>query len=308
MMAIRVVVWMALALLYCANAHARLLLVTSQESALYQEFQQGLTGSLARGVAQELEVRGASELAGVQLASYSAIVVAGVEAAKALAARGSVAKPVFYTMLPFSSYQWLNDNGLLAVQNKVLFIDQPPARYVQLARAAMPEMKSLGYLHGDVSKVYADDIKRAAGAANLEFAVSDVSADTKLSTLLKESFSGIDAMLLLPDPYLYNRRALQELLLASHRHKRPLLVYSESFVKAGAMVALFSTPEQIGRQSAEVINCLGLPCYNSIPVNLYPRYFSVVVNDVVARQMGVEVRSAEELQKTLESVEAAKSR
>lgn len=300
--------WVLLALLFCASADARLLLITSQDNQLYQEFGQGLSGGLGKGAAQQLDIRGAAEIATLELAPYNVIIVAGVDAAKALAARPAVARPVFYTMLPLSSYQWLADNGMLLATHKLLHIDQPPSRYLQLARAAIPEMKAIGYLYGETSAVYVDEVRRAADAARLGFVAADVAGSGKLANLLRDSFIKSDAMLLLPDPYLYNRRTVQEVLLASFRYKRPLVVYSESFVKAGAMVALFSTPEQLGRQTAELLACLGLPCYSAAPQRSYPKYFSVIVNEAVARQMGVESRSAEELQRYLEAVESEKSR
>jgi ABC-type uncharacterized transport system substrate-binding protein len=304
MVLMRAVVWAVLALLFSATVHARLLLITSQDAPLYQEFQQGLSGGLAKG--QELDIRQAGEVAALEFSPYSAIVVAGVEAAKALAQRGDVARPVFYTMLPLSSYQWLDDRNMLAAQHKVLYIDQPPQRYLQFARAAMPDMDAIGYLHGDTSKDSADGLRQAAEVVKLGFVAANVASGGKLSNLLKELFSRSDAVLLLPDPALYNRRAVQEVLLTSFRYKRPLIAYSESFVKAGAMLALFSTPAQIGRQTAELLGCMGQPCYSGVPQRSYPKYFSVMVNEAVARQLGVESKSAEELQRHLESAEAAR--
>ena len=301
--------WVVIGLLLCANVHARLLVITSQESVLYSEFQQGLNLVLSRGQHDVVDVRPAQEIAAVtDLAAYSVIVVAGVEAAKALSERGPVNRPVFYTMLPFSSYEWLEENKMLARQHKVLYIDQPPQRYVELAQAAMPEVRTIGYLYGDASAVFTSEIRKAVDEAGVEFVGVDVSANEKFSDLLKDGFTSSDVILLLPDPYLYNRRAVQEVLLASFRYKRPLVVYSESFLKAGAMVALLSTPEQIGRQTGELLGCVGQPCYNAIPQRSYPKYFSVMVNEFVARQLGIDVKSAGELQKYLESAENSRPR
>ncbi len=296
--------WVTLALLISANAHARLLLITSQDSPVYQEFQRGVLGALAKGVVEEMDIRLADEIAVLDLTQYSAIIVAGIDAAKALAGRGALSKPLIYTMLPLSNYEWLGDNGMLISQHKLLYIDQPPSRYVQLLRAAMPEAAAIGYLYGEISAAYIDEIKKIVDAAKLGVVQADLVGSDKLSNLLKSVFTSSDAVLLLPDPFFYNRRVVQEVLLASFRYKRPLVVYSESFLKAGAMLALFSTPEQIGRQTAEVFNCLGRPCYSAVTQRSAPKYFSVMVNEVVARQMGIKSKGAEELQIYLESVEA----
>lgn len=302
---LRVLLLGILVLLFSATAHARLLLITSQDSPIYQEFQRGVLATLAKGGVDEMDIRSADDIALLDLTPYSAIIIAGIDAAKALAGRDLLNKSLIYTMLPLSSYEWLHDNGMLMPQHKLLYIDQPPSRYVQLVRAAMPEAAAIGYLYGETSVAYSDEIKKIVDVAKLHLIQADLVTSDKLSNLLKNVFADSDAVLLLPDPFFYNRRVVQEVLLASFRHKRPLVVYSESFLKAGAMLALFSTPEQIGRQTAEMFNCLGRPCYSAIAQRSAPKYFSVMVNEVVARQMGIKSRSAEELQRYLESVETA---
>ena len=297
-----------LALLFSANVDARLLLIVSQESPVYQEFQQSMLETLNSAVAEELDFRLASDVAGLDFSSYSAVVVAGFEAAKVVAAHNFPDKPLLYTMLPLSSYQWLDANSMLSPQHKLLYIDQPVSRYLQLLRAAMPDITTVGYLYGETSAFYIEDIKKIVDVTKYQIVFGGLMGNNKLSNLLKNMFSDSDAMLLLPDPFFYNRRVVQEILLASFRYKRPLVAYSESFLKAGAMLALFSTPGQIGRQTAEIINCLGKRCYGAVMQRSAPKYFSVMVNDVVARQMGMSSKSAEELQKELEFVGTLKSR
>ncbi len=298
----------ALALLFSANVDARLLLIVSQESPVYQEFQQGMLGTLNSVAAEALDFRSADDVDGLDFSQYSAIVVAGVDAAKVVAARNLLNKPVLYTMLPLSSYQWLDAHGMLSPQHKLLYIDQPVGRYLQLVRAAMPDINTIAYLYGETSAFYIDELKKTVDATKLQMIFGDLMGSERLSSLLKNMSANSDAMLLLPDPFFYNRRVVQEVLLASFRYKHPLVVYSESFLKAGAMLALFSTPGQIGRQTAEIVNCLGRPCYVTVMQRSAPKYFSVMVNDVVARQMGMSSKSAEELQQELESIGTSRPR
>lgn len=298
----------ALALLFSANVDARLLLIVSQESPVYQEFQQGMLGRLNSVAAEALDLRTADDVDGLDFSPYSAIVVAGVDAAKVVAARNFLDKPVLYTMLPLSSYQWLDAHGMLSPQHKLLYIDQPVGRYLQLVRAAMPDITTIAYLYGETSAFYIDELKKTVDATKLQMIFGDMMGSDKLSSLLKSISADSDVMLLLPDPFFYNRRVVQEVLLASFRNKHPLVVYSESFLKAGAMLALFSTPGQIGRQTAEIVNCLGRPCYGTVMQRSAPKYFSVMVNDVVARQMGMSSKSAEELQQELESIGTSRPR
>jgi putative ABC transport system substrate-binding protein len=71
-------------------------------------------------------------------------------------------------------------------------------------------------------------------------------------------------------------------------------------LNAGATVALYSTPEQLARQTAETIAAYraGKP----IPAKQVPRYFTVNVNATVARSLGVEIATSTVLEETLHSM------
>lgn len=82
-----------------------------------------------------------------------------------------------------------------------------------------------------------------------------------------------------------------------------MIAYSESYVKAGALLALFSSPQQIGRQTAELVNCFVVACDDLAIKEHHPKYFSVRVNKVVARQFGITTPTADEIETQLEALE-----
>lgn len=297
----------------CTNASARLLLLTSQESSLYSAFQQGFEvglepASLDHGITYSL----ASDYQSADLGdsgidsgvdsgvdSGNVIIAAGVEAAKKVATLKVADTRVIYTMLPLSSYQWLQENNLLIENHQVLFVDQPSYRFVNLAQAAFPSIETLGFLHGEVSGRYVESLSQAALANKMSFNAVSLKPGREMAKIMGDLMNSSDAVLALPDPFLFNRRTVQSLLLASLRRKTPLIAYSESYVKAGALLALYSSPEQIGRHTAELVNCLMEKCSDSQQKN-YPRYFSVQVNSVVARQLGFRLPPVHVLQAELE--------
>jgi len=305
-MLLRSTVWTVLLVLgICANVDARLLLLASQDSGLYRSFQQGFEGQLtSASLDQGVTFILASDYRpSVQADSGNIIIAAGVEAAKKVATFNIGDSRVIYTMLPLSSYQWLRENDLLIERHQVLFIDQPSYRFVDLARIAFPSIKRLGYLHGEVSAKHIKGLRQAA--SEYEIQINDVSLQPgrRLVKILDELVVDSDVVLALPDPFLFNRRTVQSLLLASLRRKTPLIAYSESYVKAGALLALYSSPEQIGRHAAELVNCWVEECGVGVQKN-HPRYFSVQVNNIVARQLGLNVAPADELQGLLEKQDA----
>jgi hypothetical protein len=69
-------------------------------------------------------------------------------------------------------------------------------------------------------------------------------------------------------------------------------------VSAGALLAVFSTPAQIGRQLGEELVALAEES-GPLPPPRHPRYFSVEVNARVARSLGLTVPSAAVLERRL---------
>jgi len=301
----KVVLTVLLVLGVCANADARLLLLASQDSGLYRSFQQGFEAGLSsESLDQGITFTLASDYRpAAQANSGNIIIAAGVEAAKKVGSINIGDSRVIYTMLPQSSYLWLRENNLLLEKHQVLFVDQPLYRFVNLAQIAFPSIKTLGFMHGDVSAKHTENLRQ--DAARLKIQLNDVSLQPgrHLAKVLDRLMFGSDAVLALPDPFLFNRRTVQSLLLASLRRKTPLIAYSESYVKAGALLALYSSPGQIGRHTAELVNCLTEVCDVDSQKN-YPKYFSVQVNNVVARQLGYKLAPAHELQRQLESQDA----
>ncbi len=301
-MLLRSVIWTVLLLLgVCANANARLLLLASQDSSLYRSFQQGFEAGLtSASLDQGITFTLASEYRpGAQANSGNIIIAAGVEAAKKIATIKIGDSRVIYTMLPFSSYQWLRKNNILVEGHQVLFVDQPLNRFVNLAQIAFPSIKTLGCMHSNVSAKHMDDLMQVTAAHKIQLNDVALQSGRRLTKILDKLMLDSDVVLALPDPFLFNRRSVQSLLLASLRRKTPLIAYSESYVKAGALLALYSSPEQIGQHTAELVNCIMEGCAVDSQEN-YPRYFSVQVNNVVARQMGYTLAPANELKSLLE--------
>ena len=77
-------------------------------------------------------------------------------------------------------------------------------------------------------------------------------------------------------------------LLTSYRAKIPVVGFSEGLVKAGALLALYSSGRQQGKQGAEIANRI-LAGDGGLPAPQYPTYFTVRVNSSVARSLGIQM-------------------
>ena len=124
--------------------------------------------------------------------------------------------------------------------------------------------------------------------ANIEMVADEEDLVPALKRLLPNS----DALLAVPDAAIYNRGNIATILLTSYRAKVPLFGFSQSYVKAGALAAVYSQPWQIAQQVADIIQ--GLPTNGSLPAPQSPRYFSVDINPQV--RLSLELNMADEAQ------------
>ena len=287
--------WGFAMLLLCAclvatNAQARALAVVSENDVAYYQFVSALGQAVP--LPGGLNVRTADQQARRQdSAAYDVIIVVGVKAARVLAKQSITSARVFYAMVPERSYEWLERQQMLvaATDRRVLFLDQPPERYLALCEAVLPQNSKVGVLFSEVTEVDVDALARLARSSPIDIDLQRVAAPSKMVAVLRQTLRRDDALLVLPDRSLYNSKTAKAVLLNAFRTGRPLLSYSHSFVRAGALAAVVSGPREMGRQAGELLTCMLADCDRGEATEYWPRYFSVAVNRTIAQRLGVEV-------------------
>ena len=295
--------WLAcvcLALVSARAAAARVTVVLSDDSAPYQEVYQVIKAYLD-DTAHEVSRVYAEGLTAPSLNEARLAVAVGVRAAESLAALPQ-RMPVLAVLVPRTWYiktgrARLGDGGRRNAS--AIYLDQPFERQVQLIRQAFPEVQRVGVLVGAEQAGLVGELDEALRTQQLSLVHQVLAADERLITPLENVLSGADLLLALPDPLVFNRNTAQSLFLTSYRYHVPVLGYSRSLTRAGALLSLHSSPAQIGRQTAEWVNS----AIQRVPVNLpppaYPVYFSVSINERVARSLGFTLPPEAELEKRL---------
>ena len=97
--------------------------------------------------------------------------------------------------------------------------------------------------------------------------------------------SGHPVLLAVPDPSLYNSETLRTLLMATYRREQAMIGFSAAFVNAGALATTNSNPNQIASQLKELLRDYAET--GRLPAEQFPKYFSVLVNDNVARSLNL---------------------
>lgn len=125
--------------------------------------------------------------------------------------------------------------------------------------------------------------------------------ESELYPTLQRVLADPAVLVAVPDATLFNNRTISNILLTAYHQRSPVVGFSPAYVKAGALIALYSTPAQIGQQAGEAARA-GLAS-GSLPPPAAPRHFRVGTNRYVARSLGINLDDAAVLQERLERSE-----
>ncbi|MEY4645169.1 MAG: hypothetical protein RLZZ596_2000 [Pseudomonadota bacterium] len=235
-------------------AGEQVLIVSSERGGIYGEAVQALTATLVQGglPPSAVQWQSLSELDSPLSLKPSLIVAVGSEAA-AVMARQSLELPLLCTLLPRQAFQRIAQASGRAVSDlfSAVLVDPRPAHFMELIQLALPRVKRVGVLWSPETKLITEQLKKAAQARNLDLVAVAVAEGQPLFRSLRDVLEESGLLLAMPDPNIYSSNTIQNLLLTAFRANVPVMGYSESFVRAGALLGLYSTPRQLGQQTAQ---------------------------------------------------------
>lgn len=187
-----------------------------------------------------------------------------------------------------------------------LMIDQPLQRMVLLAKVAMPVRNKVGTIYGPRSVEFRNELKNLVSSEQMQLIEKEINDPVQLANAVSYITNNADLLLTLPDPMVVNEGNAKTLILGTYMGNIPLLGFSQALVKAGALMAVHSTPEQLGRQSGELISRTFWKDSERKQTLIHPRYFQVSVNYQVARALQIVLPSEDELRARLERLEMSR--
>ena len=222
------------------------------------------------------------------------IVTAGSNALRQALQGAPPGTPIIATLLPRQNFERLLSEAPRANRRlTALVLDQPPARLAAFIRHLLPGQSQIGFLVSPETRSLLPSLRQAAGPA-LRIDSEDVDNEAALLPALASLLSRVDALLALPDASIYRRENLKSILITTYRQQRPVIAYSSAFVTAGALAALYSTPAQLARQTADLIDQPG-----SLPAIVYPVQFAIVINANVAQALGLNIADEASLRRSI---------
>jgi putative ABC transport system substrate-binding protein len=230
------------------------------------------------------------------------VVALGSRAAHA-ALHAEPRRPVLAALLPREAWERALD-GAPAGPATALWLDQPAERELRLIGQVVPSARRVGVLLGPATLARRPALERAAAAAGVALRVRTIDVDSDPKRALGALVDEVDAILALPDPAVWNRITVEPLLLATFRAGVPVVGISPTYVRAGAIAAVHSTPAQVAAELAALIARLDLggdPLV--LPAPRPPREFEVATNPEVARALGLPPSDPDALAERLRAME-----
>ena len=282
------------------TAHAAPLAITvvlSEQGGQYLEFSEALRNKLLdKNVHLNI----------VSSQAYTApergiVVAAGMTAATIVAA--SKAAAVLNALIPESGYEKLKGDFPQRAGSKIfsaIFLEQPIERHLRLIKAMLPNKRHIGILTYKAPEIDLSDLRHRVVRHKFVLHEKQLSEESQLYPALQEILNASDVLFALPDTSIYNTSTMRNILMATYRTGDPVVGFSPAYVRAGALAAVYSTPEQVAEQAVKAILQYGET--RILPAAQYPQLYEVSVNERVAYSLGLTLKSAAELHQEISAI------
>lgn len=203
--------------------------------------------------------------------------------------------PLLSVMVPRIGYETLlerHSSRYSAKTTSAIYLDQSWNRQLNFIQAALPRHNIVGVLYSPDTPIVLPRLPRG-----MSLNAKSVRSTGALFDALENILNSSDVLLVIPDSEIYSSSNVRNILLTSYRYKVPLIGISQAYVNAGALGAVFSTPEQIAGQAGEMI--VSFARDRQLPEPQYPALFSIALNPQVARSLGIVLDSPEAIRELM---------
>jgi ABC-type uncharacterized transport system substrate-binding protein len=230
---------------------------------------------------------GTRDLGQHELAGSDLVIAVGTTATKQLI-QANVTVPAISVLVPKLTFDAMAGNRR-PPSLSAIYLDQPPARHLALCRGIVPGLNKVGIIWGSTSIDESSDYLAAANRIGVSLATGQLQEDDNLVTLISRILADSDIFLARYDSSALNPTTAKWLLYMAYKNKTPVVGFSQAYVDAGAIAAVYSTPEQIARQTVESAKVFLEGDGEIVHTAAYPEYFSIALNRSVARTIKVNL-------------------
>ena len=173
-----------------------------------------------------------------------------------------------------------------AAQVSSICLDQPVTRSIQLAKLLVPGSSGVGVMLGPASVHRQPELSKYISQSGLQPQFVSIGAKDNPIHKIEPVLSRSDVFIPIPDSRLINIATAKWILHLSYRYKVPVIAFSKSYLKAGALAAIYSSPADVARDAADWL----IKPRSETVGNLYkPVHYSLDFNKSVAANLKIKL-------------------
>ena len=167
-------------------------------------------------------------------------------------------------------------------------LDQPVTRSIQLARLLVPDSPEVGVMLGPASVHRQSELSKYISDSGLQPQFVSISAKDNPIHKIEPVLSRSDVFIPISDSRLINIATAKWILHLSYRHKVPVIAFSKSYLKAGALAAIYSAPADVAKDTVE---WLVKPGNAAVGSSYKPAHYSLDFNQSVAANLKIKLQT-----------------
>lgn len=193
--------------------------------------------------------------------------------------------PILFCMvINHERYQLIKQN-VTGISNEITIENQ-----VMGYQTIVDTLRNLGVIY-DPSNTgnIIEDAELQMERAGVHLVKYEIKSSEMIDKALDDLSGKIDALWILPDRTVVTKDSFRLIKTKTLENNIPLLCTNDVFVKAGALMAVFSDYVEIGVQAAQLAHkIIRIPSANSLGI-IYPDTFKLAVNSRTAKELGLNL-------------------
>jgi putative ABC transport system substrate-binding protein len=277
-----------------ASAEFSVVIIKSSDNRFFNASIESLQNNLPKDIRTSVKMLDVGTPASTRVDGADLIITLGYDAMQWSARQTDGIATLHAYLTEFQYRQHPSPKGHASI-----LLDQPLERYIRFARLLLAP-NTVGILSSPENPVGTRELQAIETQHQIKLHESIHQPDDNLIDSLRQLLKRSELLLALPAPEIYNQKNLKGILLTAYRMNRPMISYSPSHVTSGALGAIFTSPENIGKQLADLsTTMLRNPRFEPHPF-YYASAFDIAINDNVAQSLNLNIPRREALMQSLQ--------
>ncbi len=256
----------------------------SSQGEIYQNFYSTLKDKIQKNIT--ISQASISAINNETLNHHDLIISIGYKSAKVIS-KYKIEIPVVYSLIP-DNESLRSDIPCKKETCYKIYINQPVNRYIKLFKALFPNGKNLVFATTKEKSKISQQVKTSSENFHVIYKEFLIQQNQNIPRTFIRNLNNNDVLLALPNSKIYNANSAKNILLSTYHANVPIIAYSKSFAKAGALISLYSSIDNVAEKTASTANKI----FNDAPLKqkeYYPDEFTIEINYAVARSLNINI-------------------